>query len=238
MPALPGVVAPPKGIVITPRELLQHASGLVDYDAATGFDEHNVLTPAQAVNMALRTRFPGGARRGGALRQHQLPLAGDAPREGDREVVHRPRRPPGGFAAAHPDQGRYDRVPGARRVQRRRRALDRQRHGPLGRRTVLVRPGRRHSVRLGAEPRRQPQHGTGDLATVSVLDRFQGRQVGDRDGSVRGRRRPVLVPRSDDARRAGRAGGGQLRAADHRLAAAAGRACCPQRDHGRRTACS
>src|SRR4051794_11912421 len=57
MPAVPGVVAPPSGVVITPRQLLQHASGLVDYSSATGFDEHKLLTPAQAVNMALHTKM-------------------------------------------------------------------------------------------------------------------------------------------------------------------------------------
>jgi CubicO group peptidase (beta-lactamase class C family) len=55
MPDLAGVDDPPDGVVITPRELLQHTSGLVDYSAADGFDEHAVITPAQAVDMALHT---------------------------------------------------------------------------------------------------------------------------------------------------------------------------------------
>jgi CubicO group peptidase (beta-lactamase class C family) len=55
MPALPGVDPLPDGIVITPRMLLQHTSGLVDYLRATGYDASLPITPAQTVNLALHT---------------------------------------------------------------------------------------------------------------------------------------------------------------------------------------
>lgn len=59
MPVLPGLPQPPKGVVITPRELLEHTSGLVDYSMATGFDEHRLLTPETAVATTLRTKLVG-----------------------------------------------------------------------------------------------------------------------------------------------------------------------------------
>jgi CubicO group peptidase (beta-lactamase class C family) len=63
MPALPGVDPVPDGIVITPRMLLQHTSGLVDYLRATGYDANQMLTPTDTVNLALHTplMFPPGS---------------------------------------------------------------------------------------------------------------------------------------------------------------------------------
>jgi CubicO group peptidase (beta-lactamase class C family) len=55
MPALPGLPVrrnPP----ITPRQLLQHTSGLVDYSLAPGFDEHTLYSPVAALNLSLRTK--------------------------------------------------------------------------------------------------------------------------------------------------------------------------------------
>jgi CubicO group peptidase (beta-lactamase class C family) len=55
VPALPGVTVPADGpaATITPRELLQHTSGLVDYSLAPGFDADRLLTPADAVDLSL-----------------------------------------------------------------------------------------------------------------------------------------------------------------------------------------
>jgi D-alanyl-D-alanine carboxypeptidase len=57
MPALSGVAPLPDGVVITPRELLQHTSGLVDYSMADGFDQSKSLTPADAVSLSIRTKL-------------------------------------------------------------------------------------------------------------------------------------------------------------------------------------
>lgn len=57
MPPLPGVEPVPEGVVITPRMLLMHTSGLVDYANATGYDNTQPITPAQTVNLALHTPF-------------------------------------------------------------------------------------------------------------------------------------------------------------------------------------
>jgi CubicO group peptidase (beta-lactamase class C family)/peptidoglycan/LPS O-acetylase OafA/YrhL len=53
VPALPGVGRPPAGAAITPRLLLQHASGLVDYGSAAGYDPKRPLTPTEAVRLSL-----------------------------------------------------------------------------------------------------------------------------------------------------------------------------------------
>jgi CubicO group peptidase (beta-lactamase class C family) len=55
MPDLPGVDPMPDGTVITPRMLLQHTSGLVDYLRADGYDPNRPITPADTVNLALHT---------------------------------------------------------------------------------------------------------------------------------------------------------------------------------------
>jgi CubicO group peptidase (beta-lactamase class C family)/peptidoglycan/LPS O-acetylase OafA/YrhL len=57
IPALDGVAPVPDGVVITPRELLQHSSGLVDYSLADGFDQSKMLTPADAVSLSLHTKL-------------------------------------------------------------------------------------------------------------------------------------------------------------------------------------
>src|SRR5262249_51180623 len=64
MPDLPGVAPVPAGVVITPRMLLQHTSGLVDYSNAIGYDQTQPITPTQAVSLSLRTPllFPPGSR--------------------------------------------------------------------------------------------------------------------------------------------------------------------------------
>ena len=48
---------------VSPRQLLQHTSGLVDYSFATGFDQTKLLTAASAVASAVRTKLvaPPGA---------------------------------------------------------------------------------------------------------------------------------------------------------------------------------
>lgn len=55
VPRLPGVVVPRRSAPITPRQLLRHTSGLVTYTDARGFDPEAVLTPQEAVSMALRS---------------------------------------------------------------------------------------------------------------------------------------------------------------------------------------
>lgn len=63
VPALEAVGPLPPGVRITPRHLLQHTSGLVDYPLAAGYDPEETLTPADAVRLSLRTPLrsaPGG----------------------------------------------------------------------------------------------------------------------------------------------------------------------------------
>lgn len=55
MPALDDVAPVPDGIVITPRMLLQHSSGLVNYMNASGYDPSAPMTPARAVSLSLGT---------------------------------------------------------------------------------------------------------------------------------------------------------------------------------------
>ncbi|HVF76512.1 MAG TPA: serine hydrolase [Acidimicrobiales bacterium] len=57
VPMLPGVGSPPGKAPITPRHLLQHTSGLVDYVHARGYRGDRPLTPQAAVALALRTRL-------------------------------------------------------------------------------------------------------------------------------------------------------------------------------------
>jgi CubicO group peptidase (beta-lactamase class C family) len=63
VPALPGIDPMPDGVVITPRMLLQHTSGLVDYLRATNYDATRMISPADTVNLALHTplMFPPGS---------------------------------------------------------------------------------------------------------------------------------------------------------------------------------
>lgn len=53
MPSLPGVTEAPPGVRITPRMLLQHSSGLVDYRAARGYDPSQPITPEEIVSLGL-----------------------------------------------------------------------------------------------------------------------------------------------------------------------------------------
>jgi len=55
VPPVPGVATAPAGVVITPRMLLQHSSGLVNYPEAIGYDPKAPITPQQIVSSALRT---------------------------------------------------------------------------------------------------------------------------------------------------------------------------------------
>lgn len=55
MPQLPGVVSTPAGVVITPRMLLQHTSGVVNYMSAAGYDRSAMVTPAQLVSLSLKS---------------------------------------------------------------------------------------------------------------------------------------------------------------------------------------
>lgn len=76
MPALPGVRIPPS-VAITPRMLLEHSSGLVNYTEALGYDASAAITPVHAVNMALRTPLansPGAASRYANTNYHWLGL--------------------------------------------------------------------------------------------------------------------------------------------------------------------
>src|SRR5207248_2645349 len=57
MPALDGVATAPDGVIITPRQLLQHTSGLVDYSLADGFDGSKMLSAAQAVSLSVATKL-------------------------------------------------------------------------------------------------------------------------------------------------------------------------------------
>jgi CubicO group peptidase (beta-lactamase class C family)/peptidoglycan/LPS O-acetylase OafA/YrhL len=55
VPELPGLEPPADARSITPRQLLQHTSGLVDYPAARGYDPSRPLTPLEAVRLSLAT---------------------------------------------------------------------------------------------------------------------------------------------------------------------------------------
>ncbi|HVF76513.1 MAG TPA: serine hydrolase domain-containing protein [Acidimicrobiales bacterium] len=55
VPNVAGVATPPADVVITPRMLLQHSSGLVNYPNAIGYDPNAPITPQQIVSSALRT---------------------------------------------------------------------------------------------------------------------------------------------------------------------------------------
>ena len=55
MPPIDGVAAMPEGVTITPRMLLQHSSGLVNYMNADGYDPSAVMTPARAISLSLGT---------------------------------------------------------------------------------------------------------------------------------------------------------------------------------------
>jgi CubicO group peptidase (beta-lactamase class C family) len=64
VPPVAGVGAAPAGVVITPRMLLQHSSGLVNYPEAVGYDATAPITPQQVVSSALRSPLmaPPGTR--------------------------------------------------------------------------------------------------------------------------------------------------------------------------------
>lgn len=55
MPQLPGVVPTPAGVVITPRMLLQHTSGVVNYRSAVGYDRTATVTPQDLVSLSLKS---------------------------------------------------------------------------------------------------------------------------------------------------------------------------------------
>ena len=55
MPPMPDVAPVPDGVQITPRMLLQHSSGLVNYVDADGYDPSAPMTPAHAVSLSLGT---------------------------------------------------------------------------------------------------------------------------------------------------------------------------------------
>jgi D-alanyl-D-alanine carboxypeptidase len=64
MPTLTGVAAPPAGLSITPRMLLQHSSGLVNYMDAVGYDPNAPITSQEIVSLALHSPLlapPGSA---------------------------------------------------------------------------------------------------------------------------------------------------------------------------------
>ena len=55
VPALPGLESVGATAAITPRQLVQHTSGLVDYPAARGYDPSQPLTALAAVRLSLDT---------------------------------------------------------------------------------------------------------------------------------------------------------------------------------------
>lgn len=55
VPALPGVDVPGPAARITPRMLLQHTSGLVNYASAAGYDPTAPITPVQIVNLGVHS---------------------------------------------------------------------------------------------------------------------------------------------------------------------------------------
>lgn len=55
VPPIDGVAPMPEGVAITPRMLLQHSSGLVNYMNADGYDPTAEMTPARAVSLSLGT---------------------------------------------------------------------------------------------------------------------------------------------------------------------------------------
>ena len=55
MPTVRGVRRPARATAITPRQLLQHTSGLVNYADAVGYRPDRRLTPRQAVRLSLNT---------------------------------------------------------------------------------------------------------------------------------------------------------------------------------------
>lgn len=55
VPKLPGLEPPADASSITPRQLLQHTSGLVDYPAARGYDPSQPLTALDAVRLSVAT---------------------------------------------------------------------------------------------------------------------------------------------------------------------------------------
>ena len=52
MPDLPAVVAIPDGMTVTPRQLLQHSTGLIQYTSAPGYDPSRVYTAAELVSLS------------------------------------------------------------------------------------------------------------------------------------------------------------------------------------------
>lgn len=55
VPPIDGVASMPEGVAITPRMLLQHSSGLVNYMNADGYDPTAEMTPSRAVSLSLGT---------------------------------------------------------------------------------------------------------------------------------------------------------------------------------------
>jgi CubicO group peptidase (beta-lactamase class C family) len=77
MPAIAGVAPVPDDVVITPRMLLQHSSGLVNYMNADGYDPTAPMTPAHAVSLSLGTPLassPGAVARYSNSNFHWLGL--------------------------------------------------------------------------------------------------------------------------------------------------------------------
>ncbi len=64
VPELPGVAPLPDGVTVTARQLLQHSTGLVQYNDAVGYDPAHVYTAAELVSLSTRTpllHVPGAA---------------------------------------------------------------------------------------------------------------------------------------------------------------------------------
>jgi len=77
VPAIPGVEVAEPARSITPRMLLQHTSGLVNYTETRGYDPNAAITPNDIVRLATRTPLwtrPGGGVRYANTNYHWLGL--------------------------------------------------------------------------------------------------------------------------------------------------------------------
>lgn len=63
VPELAGVAPLPDGVVVTARQLMQHSTGLVQYNDAVGYDPAQVYTAAELVSLSIQTplQHPPGA---------------------------------------------------------------------------------------------------------------------------------------------------------------------------------
>ena len=96
MPAIAGLNVEDDGPVVTPRMLLQHTSGLVNYPKAVGYDPSRPITPREIVSLAPAQPAPRRAGPPSPLLQYEFSLAGPPPGAGHRAPLRRSRRRPRG----------------------------------------------------------------------------------------------------------------------------------------------